>query len=72
MKDVEITNIVRIQTHGDWWYEVSDIDPITGCPDVFISYHEKARGKVSYMNLSAPEAEALANNILKMVKDAKY
>lgn len=67
MKELEINNLVRIQSDPEYWYTVEDIYLDAGTEGITISCHEDKKGRIDYMCFSEEVAIAIADSIYKLV-----
>lgn len=69
---IEITNQVRIQEYGDYWYTVEDTHIDVGCDGCTISYwqfdKEKGDKRIQNICMGKEEALAVADAIYKLFK----
>ena len=71
---IEITSLVRIQSHTEFWYTVEDTHLDVGCDGCTISYWELPSGvntsekRVNQICMEKEEALAIADSIYKLFK----
>jgi hypothetical protein len=71
---IEITSLVRIQQHSEYWYTVEDTHLDVGCDGCTISYWELPSGvnasekRVNHICMGKAEALSVADAIYKLFK----